>query len=199
MRAVSLSDLSFLIYLSCGWIIMANNLTQEFVEHVRTLTNQTHAGYALVGASAIDNSLEEALLTRMVPLSSTLAERLFEGYGPLASFSSRIDIAFALGIISAETRSHLLTIKQIRNEFAHTYVSLTFGSPSIRKWCATLPGYRREATDAEALDLYLEVLENIIEDLKKLTAASEQPSSHEKSQTIPQPPSLSHDESRKGG
>src|SRR5262249_7464260 len=40
---------------------------------------------------------------------------LFQGYGPLATFVAKIDIACALGIVTAKQRANLHVIRTIRN------------------------------------------------------------------------------------
>jgi hypothetical protein len=74
---------------------------------------------ALVASARLEAAVERGLLIKMRPLSKTRRANLFEGYGPLASFAGKIDIAYALGIFDDETYADLKVIKRIRNEFAH--------------------------------------------------------------------------------
>jgi DNA-binding MltR family transcriptional regulator len=67
----------------------------------------------------IEDALENALVEKMRPLSKKFKERLFENYGPLGSFASKIDIAYALSIIEYNIYDDLKIIKEIKNKFAH--------------------------------------------------------------------------------
>jgi hypothetical protein len=54
------------------------------------------SNFAIVAGSVLEDMLAEALRVKMRDgLSARLKERLFSGYGPLSSFSGKIDIAFA--------------------------------------------------------------------------------------------------------
>jgi hypothetical protein len=54
----------------------------------------------------------------MRPLDKKLAGRLFKGYGPLSSFSAKIDLAYALKVTTLEIHNELHKIRDIRNAFA---------------------------------------------------------------------------------
>jgi hypothetical protein len=55
------------------------------------------------------------------------------GFGRLATFSQRIDIAHAFHIIDAQTRDDLNAIKDIRNHSAHHPKATTFADASLDK------------------------------------------------------------------
>lgn len=73
----------------------------------------------LMVSARLDAALKIALLSKMRPLSKRAKENIFEGYGPLASFSAKRDMAYALSVFDEETYSDLKVIKKIRNVFAH--------------------------------------------------------------------------------
>jgi DNA-binding MltR family transcriptional regulator len=73
----------------------------------------------LVVTARLDTALKVALLSKMRPLSNKAKENLFEGYGPLASFAAKIDVAYALSVLDDGIYADLKVIKQIRNKFAH--------------------------------------------------------------------------------
>lgn len=84
----------------------------------------------------------------MMALVEEMAEqtwqRLFEGNGPLATLSAKIDLARLLGLVTETIRSDLHIIRDIRNEFAHQiahkteHTKLSFSSPHIRDKCMAL-------------------------------------------------------------
>jgi DNA-binding MltR family transcriptional regulator len=98
----------------------------------------THSGIVIATAAILDNQLERALKRAMRPLSNNMYERLFDSFRPLSSFSSKIVMAYALGIISADLYEELEKIRQIRNQFAHSSGVLHLGSPEIESMFLTL-------------------------------------------------------------
>ncbi len=88
---------------------------------------------ALVGVAALDESLEGALLTKMRPLNSAMKRRIFDqgGNAPLANFASKIDMAYALGVIPDEMYNALRLINKFRVKFAHVRRITHFADPSI--------------------------------------------------------------------
>jgi DNA-binding MltR family transcriptional regulator len=99
------------------------------------LAAQTDRGAAIIGSAIIDDFLSDALKRRLI-LTSDLRERLFEGNGPLANFSAKIDMAFAVGICDSNLRADLHYIRRIRNRFAHTPEPLRFSDEKISGWCS---------------------------------------------------------------
>jgi len=87
--------------------------------------------YAVRAASVLEDSLEKSIRLRMPFLSNTLAECLFEGYGPLSSFSAKIDIAFSFHYITQSVRQDMHAMRTLRNRFAHPKGELTFDSPGL--------------------------------------------------------------------
>src|SRR5262249_31340265 len=58
--------------------------------------------------------------------SGDLLDRLLKYSGPLASFSARIDVGFAIGLYGDETKSDLHILRKVRNDFAHELMPKTF-------------------------------------------------------------------------
>ena len=105
-----------------------------------------HAAHALYVASNLERSLEELIALRMPNLSNTLNKQLFTGYGPLSSFSAKIDIAFALDLIPANLRRDLHAIRYIRTTL-HTLQSAS--TSILLKWSTfskNLPTMRQVVT-----------------------------------------------------
>lgn len=93
-------------------------------------------GMVMALSASIDKLLGEILKSKMRPLNSKLNQRIFRGYGPLNSFSARIDVAFAFKLIPENVYMDLIVIKAIRNEFAHADELMTFKNPAIVKECS---------------------------------------------------------------
>jgi hypothetical protein len=64
-------------------------------EMLQILARQTEAGNALVAAGLVEDWLEKLLLAAGRELTNGEAERVFEGMGPLNSFSAKIEIAYS--------------------------------------------------------------------------------------------------------
>lgn len=77
-----------------------------------------------VVAGALLETLIENLLRKV--LNPSTHNVLFNGYGPLSTFSAKIDVAFAIGVLSATEHADLHRIRRIRNEFAHELKPLSF-------------------------------------------------------------------------
>jgi hypothetical protein len=78
------------------------------------------------------------LLKSVLVQDDKLLKVLFEGYGPLATFSARIDLAYGLGYIAPLQRRDLHLIRKIRNIFAHRTGEVTFDDDDISSRCLEL-------------------------------------------------------------
>lgn len=110
---------------------------KDAFEFRRSLTPETDRGCALMAAAYLDSQLAELLKLYFVD-DSRLAKDLFEHNGPLASFSSRIDVAFALGLIGPHARRELHLIRRIRNDFGHEAKPISFDYAAIASRCREL-------------------------------------------------------------
>ncbi|MER9590916.1 hypothetical protein NKI94_19185 [Mesorhizobium australicum] len=99
---------------------------------VATALERLPTGVVLTLAASLENHLRNALESHMPGLSSKLAKDLY-GTGPLGTFSGKIKIARAFGILPAALAAELTKIKDIRNDFAHSEANLTFQTPDIEK------------------------------------------------------------------
>ena len=68
---------------------------RRFARIRHELDHQSDRGAAILAASYVDLALERALKIRLkdrkLPKKESLFDRLFKGYGPLSSFSARIE------------------------------------------------------------------------------------------------------------
>ncbi len=100
---------------------------------------QNDRGAAITGIVFLEQMLRNTIVKQWPPMSNTMFERLFKGYGPLASFSALIDVATAMGILHADTRNDFQRIKKIRNDAAHVGTPFSFTSKSIKSHLQHLP------------------------------------------------------------
>jgi len=106
----------------------------------------THAGVVIATAAILDAELERALKRAMLPMSNKMYGRLFASFRPLNSFSSKIVMAYALGVITKEVYGELEKIRALRNAFAHSSSLLHFESSEIAPLFAALKHPRRATT-----------------------------------------------------
>lgn len=80
----------------------------------------------LLATSLIERVLRMSLISgfRASVTSKTLVANVFEGKGPLATFSAKIDVCTGLGNIVGDARHDLKIINTIRNGFAHSPTEL---------------------------------------------------------------------------
>jgi DNA-binding MltR family transcriptional regulator len=102
-----------------------------------SLSAETDRGCALMTASYLDSELERLLKAYLIE-DAKLVDKLFEPAGPLGSFSVRIDVAFAMGLLDSNTHRELHLIRRIRNDFGHSYETLSFETVGIRDRCREL-------------------------------------------------------------
>jgi DNA-binding MltR family transcriptional regulator len=122
-------------------------ITQE--DLMKILSRQTEAGNALVVAGIVEDWLEKLLLARGRTISNRTAKRIFEGMGPLSSFSGKIDVAYLFELIDEDVAQDLRVIKDIRNKFAHTTQSVHFQSEHIAKDCEKLSNWKPDKANEE--------------------------------------------------
>lgn len=123
-------------------------LKDVFDDHLRELYRDAHIGRVLTICALLEDVLKTSLTSKMVLLSSDISGRIFGGNGPLSTISSRIDLAYALGLLSKEMRRDLHLVRKIRNDFAHTSEKINFESERVVNLCKLLKP-DMEATDAE--------------------------------------------------
>jgi len=87
---------------------------------------------------------------RFVDLTPEEEKRLFnyEFNGPIADFSARIRIGYAMYLFGRETRDDLETIRTIRNLFAHHHEIITFNTDEIKDACGGLLIIKRKYPSA---------------------------------------------------
>ena len=112
----------------------------EVLDFRRSLQDETDRGCALMVASLLDFKLEQLLRSRFVDDKRSSDAMLETGHA-LGTFSSRIDLAYLLGLIGPQTKRDLHLIRRIRNDFGHRHLPLAFTDASVRDRCQELFHY----------------------------------------------------------
>lgn len=102
-----------------------------------TLGEESDKGCALTAGAFLESELGQLLRKFFVDDEKT-ADALLEGTGGLATFSSRIDMCYLLGLIGPTARRDLHLIRKIRNDFAHTAAPSSFEAESAAARCKEL-------------------------------------------------------------
>ncbi len=114
---------------------------------------RTHAYFVVRAAEELNLQLEEVLRAQMIPLSNKRSTELFGDRGILTTFSSKIKIAYALGLLDEEASKRLEAIRKVRNAFAHTRSSISLDNDEIRSFLAHLSV--EGCSEAGALERYV--------------------------------------------
>jgi DNA-binding MltR family transcriptional regulator len=109
-----------------------------------SLSAETDRGCALMAASYLESQLEQLVKAHLVP-GSKVVSALFENSGPLGTFSARVDLAFALGLLDVNTHRELHLVRRIRNEFGHSYDPISFQTERIMNRCNELKRIPRDS------------------------------------------------------
>ena len=109
---------------------------EEFKNFRHSLFEESDRGCALMAAAFIEEKIGELLRAFCIENKKSY-ERLFENNGALATFSSKIDLAFLLGLIPKNIFDDLQLLRKIRNDFAHNASLITFESTPIKERCFT--------------------------------------------------------------
>ena len=109
----------------------------EVFVFLQSLSKETDRGCALIAAAYLDVEIENLLSKHFVPNNSVKNEILGQSR-PLGTFSSRIDLAYLLGLIGPKVNRDLHLVRKIRNDFAHNPQPINFDDESPSNRCREL-------------------------------------------------------------
>ena len=92
------------------------------------LLKESDRGCILVAAAMLDTRLSTIFEERFTQnkISKKLLKSIFSVLGPLGTFSSKIQLAYALNYISRKSHDDLELIRKLRNKAAHTTSDMDF-------------------------------------------------------------------------
>jgi len=135
----------------------SKHVQQFFCELISKKSNDRTV--AIVGAAFVDDLLRQLLEFHFVG-SNNVKKRLLSNERPLATFSSRIDICEAIGLIGPITLGNLNCIREIRNKFSHQIVmptedgvlsGVSFKTKAIKDWCDSLEPVEHDSDPSDRL------------------------------------------------
>jgi DNA-binding MltR family transcriptional regulator len=120
-------------------------------------TQKEDRSIVLVGGSFLELVLEH-ILRAYLPEDDKEVKKLFDYNGALGTFSSKISMAYSLGLIEKIIKDDLHYIRKIRNEFAHNLYA-SFDHAEVVKCCKNLQWYKivydsNPLQDASARDIF---------------------------------------------
>lgn len=110
---------------------------KDYSSFLKELQGESDRGAALVGAALIDDQLDRLLRAHLI--EGKVADSLLDGgNAPLGTFSTRLKLAYSLGLLSKLEYDEGDLIRRIRNEFAHGLHGLTFQKDKVKDLCLNL-------------------------------------------------------------
>ncbi len=113
----------------------------EMMRFMQTLQDEPDRGCVLVGAAFLDDVLKSLLELHFVN-DRPVTAKLLRQDGVVGTFGARIELAYALGLVSSAVHDDLNIIRKIRNVCAHRHHPASFHTPEIRDRCEALGVYR---------------------------------------------------------
>jgi len=99
----------------------------EIESIVTEFKNESDRATVILGAAKIDAQLY-LLLSKFLKPSISSQDELLDGDNALGTLSSKISIAYRLGLIDAHFAKSLHLIRKIRNSFAHEFKTMSIAS-----------------------------------------------------------------------
>ena len=124
-------------------------MLDDYNEFQKSYKDESDRSVVILAGSFIEMTLEKYL--RMKLVDSESVAQLFSGYAPLATFSAKIEVGFALGLLPVHVYQDLKVVKKLRNIFAHEVEPWNFDSQRVGDICANFNKIKR--TDGSSWEL----------------------------------------------
>ena len=152
------------------------SMIEEDKQFYESLNSESDRGAANLAAEYFSGRLRKAIETKFASLDDELWKRLntdFRNRFCGSNLSTRINIAYVLGIYNLETKERLHDVRRIRNKFAHPSVPelIDFNTQWVVVKCAKFPlkDPSEQQNSRERYIRYLEEMgENIWSNLEEL-------------------------------
>jgi DNA-binding MltR family transcriptional regulator len=104
---------------------------EEFINFRTSLNIESDRGAVLMAAAFIEDKLTYLFKAYFID-NEIVSKSFLQNNGALATFSSKIDLAYLLGLIPKNVHQDLHILRKIRNDFAHNASNINFESPHIK-------------------------------------------------------------------
>ncbi len=147
--------------------LIGEEAAQLFSEHYSLLSEESDRGAVLIAASLLDVALENLVKAKLVKQKNK-KDSLFDGANaPLGTFSSRIEIAFRLGLIQNSTREMLDVFRRLRNDFAHKISIKSLEDPIVKNRLNAI--YEKHSDTYSVIKLAIQEMCNDSHSLENIT------------------------------
>src|SRR5690554_5636874 len=123
-----------------------------YEDMIANANRESDRGCSLILSANLDNRLRDLLESYFVAQSSEKLNSIFQGNGCLSTFSSRITIAFSVGLLGDDERHDLDIIRAIRNDFAHNESCINFLNSQVSDRCNSFRLYQNMIADRQDID-----------------------------------------------
>ena len=120
----------------------------SLAEGIAQLNTESDRSVAIIGGTIVELTLMAALKTFLHP-NEKITKELFKTTGALGAFSTKIDLGFLIGLYGHEAHRDLITMKDIRNRFAHNLSVRDFNTQQIKAWVMNLALVERHTMQTE--------------------------------------------------
>jgi len=112
------------------YIHVADKHQKDIIEALEALKTETDRGAGIIGATILDLALTHSL-KNYLHKNQKLTDAFFAITGPVGDLGPKVDLAFLICLIGEEAYRDLITVKNIRNYFAHRLNVSNFKSEAI--------------------------------------------------------------------
>jgi hypothetical protein len=117
------------------WI--TTNVTKKLLRQVKDEMEGSDRANAVVGGAFVELHLTHFLKSRMVK-DRKVTEEMFGPGRAFGDFGAKVDLGYLIGVYSKRAHKELITIRRIRNNFAHQFDLNSFDREDIRDHCQNL-------------------------------------------------------------
>jgi DNA-binding MltR family transcriptional regulator len=121
-------------------IVPVEKLSEETRQLFDVLNKESDLACVVIAAAFLDTALVSLLAQKL--LASSVSNKLLATSGALGSFATRADLAYCLSLIKKEHYQDICVVGEIRNQFAHSHLQLSFEDGNIRQLCDRLNEWR---------------------------------------------------------
>lgn len=126
----------------------------EFSKHVRALSERHGWELVMLGGSLLDVALQEMIRQKLTELKGDERRRFLRGAA--RDLSSRIDSAWALGLISTQTARECHHLRELRNILGHSFDIDALAHPRCTEVIDRFTYHDRENIDVVMLGVTIE-------------------------------------------
>ena len=108
-------------------------MSKDFEYFLKEFMSESDRGSVIVAAVFLENTISHLIVSRLRPVSTAMEKKLFyNANAPLKEFSTKIDLAYLLGIIKKPVHQGFHLIRSIRNDFSHNIQTKNFEEESVQ-------------------------------------------------------------------